>query len=57
QAGVKVSTWASILAEIMQDWRSEKGAELGGILADHTSYGWVYSSYLVNAPTNKEETT
>ena len=57
QAGVKVSTWASVLAEIMQDWRSEKGAELGGILADHTSYGWVYSSYLVNAPTNKEEAT
>ncbi len=46
QAGIKVSTWASILAEIMQDWRSEKGMELGGILASHLSYGWVYSSYM-----------
>ena len=49
QAGVKVATWASVLAEIMADWRSEKGEELGGILANHTSYGWVYSSFLANA--------
>ncbi|MEE9368496.1 MAG: isochorismatase family protein [Pontiella sp.] len=46
QAGIKVSTWASVLAEIMHDWRSEKGMELGGILANHLSYGWVYSSYM-----------
>jgi len=52
QAGIKVSTWASVLAEIMQDWRSEKGMELGGLLAKHLSYGWVYSSYMANT---KEE--
>ena len=46
QAGVKVATWASVLAEVMDDWRSEKGLELGGILGQHTSYRWVYNSYL-----------
>ncbi len=46
QAGVKVTTWASVLAEVMDDWRSEKGMELGGILGQHTTYHWVYSSYL-----------
>ena len=46
QAGVKVSTWASVLAEIMNDWRSEKGMELGGVLGSHTSYGWVYNSFM-----------
>ena len=46
QAGVKVATWASVLAEVMDDWRSEKGMELGGILGQHTSYRWVYNSYL-----------
>jgi len=46
QAGVKVSTWASVLAEIMKDWRSEHGMELGGLLGKHLSYGWVYSSFL-----------
>ncbi|OZG72317.1 hydrolase [Hahella sp. CCB-MM4] len=46
QAGVKVSTWASVLAEIMHDWRSEKGFELGGVLGEHTSYSWVYNSFL-----------
>ena len=35
QAGVKVSTWASVLAEIMNDWRSPKGKELGEVLASH----------------------
>jgi nicotinamidase-related amidase len=46
QAGVKVATWASVLADVMDDWRSEKGMELGGILGQHTSYRWVYNSFL-----------
>jgi len=46
QAGVKVATWASVLAEIMHDWRSPKGMELGGILGEHTSYSWVYSGFM-----------
>ncbi len=46
QAGVKVATWASVLAEVMDDWRSEKGMELGGILGQHTSYRWAYNSFL-----------
>lgn len=46
QAGVKVATWASVLAEVMDDWRSEKGMELGGILGQHTTYRWVYNSFL-----------
>ena len=45
-AGVKVATWASVLAEVMDDWRSEHGAALGGVLGAHTSYRWVYSSFL-----------
>ena len=46
QAGIKVSTWASVLAEIMNDWRSPKGKELGQVLGDHlTSYGWVINSF------------
>ena len=46
QAGVKVSTWASVLAEIMNDWRSPKGNELGQVLGGHlTSYGWVINSF------------
>lgn len=46
QAGVKVCTWASVLAELMNDWRSEKGMELGSILAAHTSYQWTMASYM-----------
>ena len=46
QAGVKVSTWASVLAELMNDWRSEKGMELGSTLAAHTSYQWTMASYM-----------
>ncbi|WP_085297639.1 isochorismatase family protein [Cognaticolwellia mytili] len=46
QAGVKVATWASVLAEVMDDWRSEKGMELGAVLGQHTTYHWVYNSYL-----------
>ncbi len=46
QAGVKVATWASVLAEVMDDWRSEKGLELGGVLGQHTTYRWVYNSFL-----------
>lgn len=46
KTGVKVATWASILAEVMEDWRSEKGMELGGVLGQHTSYRWVYNSFL-----------
>jgi len=30
----------------MDDWRSEKGMELGGVLGQHTSYRWVYDSFL-----------
>jgi nicotinamidase-related amidase len=46
QAGVKVTTWASVLAEIMNDWRSEHGEALGQVLADHTTkYGYVMNSY------------
>lgn len=51
QAGVKVANWSGVLAEIMDDWRSEKGMELGGVLGGHiTSYGWVYASYLAQNP-------
>ena len=47
QAGVKVITWGAVLAEIMRDWRSEKGQELGCILADRiTSYGWVMNNFM-----------
>lgn len=46
QAGVKVSTWASVLAEMMNDWRGPKGMELGGVLGGYTSYGWVYTSFM-----------
>jgi len=46
QAGVKVTTWASVLAELMKNWRSEKAMELGGILAEHTSYNWVVQSFM-----------
>jgi len=53
QAGVKVTTWGSVLAEIMDDWRSPKGMELGGVLGSHTSYGWVYDSYMNNVKQNK----
>lgn len=52
QAGVKVATWASVLAEVMDDWRSEKGMELGGILGQHTTYRWVYNSFLQAAQVN-----
>lgn len=46
QAGVKVTTWASVLAEIMNDWRSEHGEALGGVLAGHTTkYGYVMNSH------------
>ncbi len=46
QAGVKVATWASVLAEVMDDWRSEHGMALGGVLGEHTSYRWVYNSFI-----------
>lgn len=52
QAGVKVSTWASALAEIMNDWRSEKAYPLAEVLSEHTSYGLVYESFL---STQKQE--
>jgi len=45
QAGVKVSTWASVLAEIMNDWRSPKGQELGGVLAGHLPYGYMIDRF------------
>jgi len=46
QAGVKVTTWASVLAEIMNDWRSEHGGALGEVLAGHTTkYGYVMNSH------------
>ncbi|MGY3572207.1 isochorismatase family protein [Vibrio paucivorans] len=46
QAGVKVTTWASVLAELMNDWRSDYGEVLGKVLADHTTkYGYVMNSY------------
>ncbi len=48
QAGVKVSTWGSALAEMMHDWRSEKAYPLAEVLANHTSYGLIYESYLAN---------
>lgn len=50
QAGVKVTTWASVLAEVMNDWRSEHGYPLGGVLGGHTAYGLVYESYLATQP-------
>ncbi|WP_444892847.1 hypothetical protein ACJJIE_20940 [Microbulbifer sp. TRSA001] len=49
QVGVKVAAWSSVLAEMMGDWRSDHGTELGGILAQHTTYRWVYNSYLTAA--------
>ncbi|CAH0536491.1 isochorismatase family protein [Vibrio marisflavi] len=46
QAGVKVTTWASVLAELMNDWRSDYGDSLGRVLAEHTTkYGYVMNSY------------
>ncbi|MCL9782496.1 isochorismatase family protein [Vibrio sp. S4M6] len=46
QAGVKVTTWASVLAELMNDWRSDYGDALGRVLADHTTkYSYVMNSY------------
>ncbi|CAM2063737.1 Isochorismatase family protein [Sulfidibacter corallicola] len=46
QAGVKVATWASVLAEIMGDWRSPKGRELGELMSSRlTSYGWVVDGF------------
>lgn len=53
QAGVKIATWASVLAEIMKDWRSEKAMELGTILANHTSYKWVVQSYMAHQQKEK----
>jgi len=49
QAGVKISTWASVLAELMGDWRSTQGDELGQVLSQHlTSYGWVMNSFFAD---------
>ena len=50
QAGVKVTTWASVLAEVMNDWRSNHGYPLGGVLGGHTAYGLVYESFLATQP-------
>ncbi|PCH62751.1 MAG: hydrolase [SAR86 cluster bacterium] len=50
QAGVKVTTWASVLAEIMNDWRSEHGEALGQVLVNHTTkYGYVMNSHFAKA--------
>lgn len=46
QAGVKVTTWGSVLAELMDDWRSPKAMELGGVLGEYTAYGWTYNSFM-----------
>ena len=46
QVGVKVTTLASVFAEFMHDWCSPEGLEPGGILGEHTSYSWVYNSFL-----------
>ncbi len=46
QAGVKVATWASVLAEVMDDWRSEHGMMPGGVLGEHTSCRWVSNSFM-----------
>ena len=48
QAGVKVTTWASVLAEIMNDWRSNQGYPLGGVLGGRTAYGMVYEGFLAH---------
>lgn len=48
QVGAKVTTWAGVLAEIMHDWRDEKGMELGTVLANNTPYGYVYANYLAS---------
>jgi len=49
QAGVKVTTWASVLAEIMNDWRGKHGDGLGQVLAGHTTkYGYVMNSHFAN---------
>lgn len=53
QAGVKVSTWGSALAEMMHDWRDPKAYEFAGVLGQYTSYGWIYESYLSQQKTKK----
>ncbi|KAA1240367.1 isochorismatase family protein [Aquimarina sp. RZ0] len=53
QAGAKVATWASVNAELMRDWRDEKSMELGGVLGQFTSYGWIYESYLSSVKQRK----
>lgn len=46
QAGVKVTTWASVLAEVMNDWRNDNAEALGYVLANHTAkYGYVMNSH------------
>lgn len=46
QAGVKITTWASVLAELMNDWRSDNAEALGYVLANHTTkYGYVMNSH------------
>ena len=53
QAGIKVSTFVSVLAEVMNDWRSPKGIELGSILSNYTSYNLNKSLYLNCSTRNK----
>ncbi|EDM69319.1 hypothetical protein PE36_07522 [Moritella sp. PE36] len=37
----------------MDDWRSEKGMELGSILGQHTTYRWLYGNYLQASQANQ----
>lgn len=53
QAGAKVTTWASVNAELMHDWRDEKSMELGGVLGQFTAYGWIYESYISSVKQRK----
>jgi nicotinamidase-related amidase len=51
QAGVKVTTWASVLAEVMKDWRSELAYPLASVLGEHTSYGLIFESFTASQKT------
>lgn len=45
QAGVKVTSWMSVSAELQNDWRNETAGQLGGLYAEHLpAYGHLFSN-------------
>ncbi len=45
QAGVKVTSWMSVSAELQNDWRNNTGQQLGQLYAEHLpAYGHLFSS-------------